>query len=448
MNLELLEQFGQPYPEDFDVELAQVCHATVAAFNRRGYVLAVGSNDGRIIIWDIMTRTIAKVLSAHISVVTSLSWSRNGKLLATSSNDCYVCVWDVITSECIIQWHFTTTVFSVQFSPRNDSILLIRRMKEPSMLVRYVRNKDKTGMGFQFLKTIKLCLIIICLVQSKEHTRIPPDDESDFDVVSSFDRRGEYIYSGNTKGRIQVVQVKPGTIDLTVITSFRVSNTAIKQIEFAPKKKNTFLVNSADRIIRVYNTEHVLATVQTNAANASNASSSQSRSRKVQANNLSSVDSRVDPEPFQKLQDLINRTTWKKCCFSGGPESDFICAGSARNNALYIWEVNTGTLMKILRGNKGEIINDVVWHPIRPFIASIASGYVSLWSQPQVENWSAFAPDFKELEENIEYEERESEFDDEDEDRTPVKSDPDANDDEEMTVDVVTSCTVDVFLSR
>ena len=293
-------------------------------------------------------------------------------------------------------------------------------------------------------------LILFCFVSvhSKAHAHIPHDEESEFDVVSTFDRRGEYVYSGNTKGRIQVAQLKPDSIDLTVITSFRVSNTAIKQIEFAPKKKDIFLVNSADRVIRVYNTAHVLAIAQMNASSSSNSSQSISRSRKVQGNNFASLEQRVDPEPIQKLQDLVNRTTWKKCCFSGGSESDFICAGSARQNALYIWDRNVGSLVKILHGTKGEIINDVIWHPIRPVIASIASGVLSLWTQPQVENWSAFAPDFKELEENIEYEERESEFDETDEDRTPTRIDPDAAVEVETMIDVITPHTIDVFLSR
>jgi hypothetical protein len=54
----------------------------------------------------------------------------------------------------------------------------------------------------------------------------------------------------------------------------------------------------------------------------------------------------------------ILRTMWKKCCFSG--DGEYICAGSARQHALYIWDKNIGNLVKILHGTKGELLLDVV----------------------------------------------------------------------------------------
>jgi len=65
----------------------------------------------------------------------------------------------------------------------------------------------------------------------------------------------------------------------------------------------------------------------------------------------------------------------------------------------------------MLEGPKDELV-DLAWHPVRPVVASVSTqAHIYIWATNYQENWSAFAPDFKELEENIEYEEREDEFD-------------------------------------
>lgn len=52
------------------------------------------------------------------------------------------------------------------------------------------------------------------------------------------------------------------------------------------------------------------------------------------------------------------------------------------------------------------------WHPAKSLIASTTThGNILIWHCPKAERWGAFAGGFEEVDENIEYEEREDEFD-------------------------------------
>lgn len=160
MEFNLLHQFGQNYPEEFDGILDCISIAVTCAFNRRGTLLAVGCNDGRVVIWDFLTRGIAKIIPAHIHPVVSLNWSRNCHNLVTASTDNTVRVWEgnfkikenrphkvtlsnflsffiysVLSGDCIIKLRFPSPIIKVQFNPRNDKIILICPMKHVGVLV-------------------------------------------------------------------------------------------------------------------------------------------------------------------------------------------------------------------------------------------------------------------------------------------------------------------------
>lgn len=49
---------------------------------------------------------------------------------------------------------------------------------------------------------------------------------------------------------------------------------------------------------------------------------------------------------------------WKRCSFSGSAQ--YIVAGTTRQHSLYIWDKASGSLVKMLTGQKGETLLDVV----------------------------------------------------------------------------------------
>ena len=111
-----------------------------------------------------------------------------------------------------------------------------------------------------------------------------------------------------------------------------------------------------------------------------------------------------------KFQDVVNRLSWNHVTFSSTGE--FVTATTFMNPDIYVWERSHGSLVKILEGPKEEL-GVVEWHPSRPMVVAcgLESGCVYTWSIISPQKWSALAPDFGEVEENVEYMEREDEFD-------------------------------------
>ena len=59
-----------------------------------------GTAEGNIILWDFGTKGVAKVYrGGHAAAVTSVCWSRDGRRLASGSQDSKVILWDVMTGE-------------------------------------------------------------------------------------------------------------------------------------------------------------------------------------------------------------------------------------------------------------------------------------------------------------------------------------------------------------
>lgn len=116
-------------------------------------------------------------------------------------------------------------------------------------------------------------------------------------------------------------------------------------------------------------------------------------------------------EQQQKFLDVINRAPFISAGFTHDGEFAFGSIKQKSTHTICLWELVNGSILQQLEGPHDELV-DVRWHPRRPVVASISkSGKCYVWRPNYPKKWSALFANMQEVEENVEYIEREDEFD-------------------------------------
>jgi WD40 repeat protein len=216
-------------------------------FSADGAILASGSDDGKVIFWDVITGGKIKEIQAHKDPVTYVGWRSDGNVIATTSWDKKVKLWSVQTGELIAELtgHRNVTNFVVY---SNSDKFFISTSDDNSMIL-WETDSNKVFKKFEFYKKPVAGALFI---------------NNDQQIIS-FDHEGEIkIYNNKNHQMLSLKQAHSGKIvsfawspsmalmatlgvdknihlwDLSEYTHFECLKTKLPSIEFMKKPKDEF----------------------------------------------------------------------------------------------------------------------------------------------------------------------------------------------------------------
>ncbi|KAL5615010.1 hypothetical protein BROUX41_005075 [Berkeleyomyces rouxiae] len=373
MNLLLSDDYLlQDYPEHI-TNTIRSGHATCLRFNYKGDYLASGRAEGTVVVWDLDTMGSARKLRGHNKTISSLSWSRCGRYLLSACRGWKAILWDLYDGKRLREVRFRAPVYTAEIHPNNHLLFNVSLYEEQPLLVDVTHPVDKRDVLPSIKKRDTTDLDAETI---EKHAK---EDAKQMTTAMIFTSNGDHIIAGTNKGRLNLID----TLTREIIYSEKVCGGAITTMKITGSGKD-LLVNSQDRIIRTFKLP-----------------------------NLSSEHLDIDTIQLpleHKFQDVVNKLSWNHVTFSATGE--YVAASTYNNHELYIWERGHGSLVRMLEGPKEEQ-GTIEWHPHKAVLAAcgLETGRIYIWSVTSPQKWSALAPDFAEVEENVEYIEREDEFD-------------------------------------
>ncbi|KAI8589140.1 WD40-repeat-containing domain protein [Geranomyces variabilis] len=377
MNLELLDPFGQHTPELVSETLSLGGATQCCQFNYKGHLLAAGDLSGECFVWDMETKSIARKLTGHVAGVNTVSWSRSGRYLLTASMDWKCILWDLKDGSRVRTIHFGSPVECAYLHPDKSNIFVAVLQSGSAFLIKLSENFKGPIHRFDFAES--------SLPDAISNVHLEKCRSACFEPT-----RGQVLI-GTQKGHVVVLDIE----NFKIASVFRPCGSAIRGLKFDGKGRD-LVINVIDKTIRVFTVRRERDGDDDN---------------HDQAGHAGDGSGNLIFENEQRFQDSVNHFPWVQSFFSA--DGEFVIGGSDVKYAhrIYIWNRHVGNLVKVLDGEKDGLV-DLAPHPFKPMLASVGmAGMVYIWTASYKQSYTSLVPDFQELDDNLEYIERESEFD-------------------------------------
>ena len=117
----IIEEAWNAEPQIFNK--GHMARVNSLAFSTDGKLIASGSDDKTIRLWNTVTGDLQLTLEGHSGPIFSVAFASHDKLLTSGSGDNTIKIWHTITGDLRQTYHDRDSIHSVAFSPNSDLII-------------------------------------------------------------------------------------------------------------------------------------------------------------------------------------------------------------------------------------------------------------------------------------------------------------------------------------
>jgi len=333
------------------------------SFSPNGKLLATGSADNTVKLWDTTTGKEIKTLTGHTDRVWGVSFSPNGKLLATGSQDHTVKLWDITTGKQIktLTGH-TNWVWGVSFSP--DGKLLASGSDDKTVklwdtstgkVIKTLTGHTDRVWGVSFSPDGKL------LASGSLDNTVKLWDTTTGKQIKTLTghTKGVYPVSFSPNGKLLATGSADNTVKLWDTTTGKQIKTLtghtswVYAVSFSPNGK-LLATGSADRTVKLWDTSTgKVIKALTGHTKWVNAVSFSPNGKLLATGSDDNTVKLWDTSTGKVIKTLTGHTNWVNAV-SFSPDGQRLATGSG-DRTVKLWDTSTGKVIKTLTGHTNKV---------------------------------------------------------------------------------------------